>query len=229
MSHSFKRRSSTAPDAVRRARARPSSEGAEERHELRLVLGSERREPIARRTSLTVVREDRVLDRAGAPVVQEDRDEPQAPERVRAHLAAGGLSLLDAVAETAHVVEQEVGVRLERAELKRRHGARASRERAHVAAGAPDLCEEAGRPITGIGVPPAWPRGEAPGETSGPDGRAAGTRRWGEEAHEGAEALDILEIVIDARDRVARQQGAVALRAALVREQRRRDSHLIEV
>src|SRR5439155_2744592 len=92
------------------------SESANERHELRLLLFRERHEAIACRAPLTVMREDRALDRRGPPVVQEGGEEPQAPEGGGPHLAAGGLSLLDAVAETAHVMEQEVGVRVEGAE-----------------------------------------------------------------------------------------------------------------
>src|SRR5215470_6129772 len=84
------------------------SERAKERQELHLLRGRERREPIACRAPLTVVREDRVLDRARAPVVQEGGQEPKAPERRGTHLATGRVSLLDAVAQTSHGVDQKI-------------------------------------------------------------------------------------------------------------------------
>lgn len=135
-----------------------------------------------------------------------------------AHLTAGRVALLDPVAETAHVVKQEVRIRLKRAEAKGRGIARAAGERANVAVGAPDLLELAApnigsAPAPTVGGRPLWPR--------------AG--RWGEKAHEIVEEVDILEIVVDARDWITGKQTAVTLRAVLVREQWRRDPHLIEI
>ena len=126
------------------------SEGAEERQQLLLFVGRERGKAIARRTPLTVVCEDRVLDRGRTPVVQEGGEEPEAPERRGAHLGSCCLPLLDTVAQTSHVVEKEVGVRLEGAEAKGRDITLAGIERADVAAGAPDLLEKAapGRPAS---------------------------------------------------------------------------------
>ena len=126
------------------------SEGAEERQELLLVVDPERGKAIARRAPLTVVRKDRVLDSGRTPVVQEGGDEPETPERCGTHLGSRRLSLLDAVAETAHVVEQEVGIRLEGAESKCRDGTLTGSERGDVTARAPDLLEE-----TTPGIPPS--------------------------------------------------------------------------
>src|SRR5262245_24347917 len=135
------------------------SERAKERQEVHLLPGRERREPIACRAPLTVVREDRVLDRARAPVVQEGGQEPKAPERRGTHLATGRFSLLDAVAQTSHVVDQEIGIRLEGTESQGRDIARAGPERANVAVRAPDLLEKAAPFIRAIRPPAA---GEVP-------------------------------------------------------------------
>src|SRR5262249_61208895 len=105
------------------------------------------------RARLAIVRENRILARAGPPVVQERGHEPQPPERRRAQLAARSLSLDDPIAERSHVVEEEVRVGLEAAVVERCHWACAGRERAHVAARAPELREEAAPRIPGPGGP----------------------------------------------------------------------------
>src|SRR5262249_49100904 len=185
------------------------SERAKERQEVHLLPGRERREPIACRAPLTVVREDRVLDRARAPVVQEGGQEPKAPERRGTHLATGRFSLLDAVAQTSHVVDQEIGIRLEGTESQGRDIARAGPERANVAVRAPDLLEKAAPFIRAI-RPPAV--GEVP---TGSNVDLCG--RWGEKAHEVRKPLDIFEVVIDPRYGITGEQATVTLRAVLVR------------
>ena len=47
-------------------------------------------------------------------VVEETRDDADAPERCRPHLRLAGSRLSDAVSQATHVVEQEVGEREER-------------------------------------------------------------------------------------------------------------------
>src|SRR5262245_49659485 len=94
---------------------RRSSQRAEEGDQARLVGGGERREAIAGRPGLPIVRQDRVRDRRRPAVVQQRVREAKTPERRGPHLAAAREPLLDAVTERAHVVEAEVGERLERA------------------------------------------------------------------------------------------------------------------
>src|SRR5439155_18862390 len=107
-----------------------------------------------------------------------------------------------------------------------RDGARAGGERANVAVGAPDLCEQA--PILGIRAPTARRRSEGARERPEPDVRVPKPRRRGEGVDEVSETLDIFEIVVVARDGIAGEQRTVTLRAVLVREQRRGDPHLVE-
>src|SRR5262245_45355405 len=123
------------------ARAGTRSEGTEKRDELLLLVGAELGEAIARGAPLAVVRENRVLDSGRSPVVQEGGEKAETPERGRTHLGSRRLSLLDAVAETAHVVEQAVGVRLEGTCTKGRDLTLAGLARAHVTASGYDLRE----------------------------------------------------------------------------------------
>src|SRR6185503_8135631 len=77
----------------------------------------EQREPVEsaqvlelepRGAALSAVAEDGLFDGFRAAVVQEARLGAQAPERLCAHQPAGGAVLGDAVAQAAHVVEEEV-------------------------------------------------------------------------------------------------------------------------
>src|SRR5262249_680819 len=149
----------------------------------------QRGEAVACRASLTVVRENRVLDGARPPVVEEGGDDAQTPERGGAHLGAGRLALGDAAAELAHVGEQEGGVRGEAREWKGRDGARAGPERRHVAARAAGLREETS--------PPMLASGPRTGQRTVRKSRGVAeveTRRRGEEGHEVPEGLDVVEV-----------------------------------
>src|SRR4029450_14024935 len=160
-----------------------ASEAAEERQELSLLVGRERREAIAWRPPLAVVCEDRVLDRGRAAVVQGGGDGPEAPQWRGTHLDAGRLSLRDAVPKAAHVVQQEIRIGLERPESERLDVALAGPERPHVAARAPHALEQAaagGRALPACGARGAYSVGWC--------------RRWREEPHEVPEELDVLEV-----------------------------------
>ena len=107
-------------------------------------------EGFARRSRLAVVPEDRLGGAAGAAVVQQAvmavdaLDQAEAPERRRPPLAAGCRAVRAAVGETlAHVVEEEIGVRMDGlvAELGQRRVA-AGGERRHVARGTAETAEQ---------------------------------------------------------------------------------------
>src|SRR5439155_15740536 len=63
---------------------------------------------IARLRALAIVQTDRVVDGRGTPVMQVQRASPQSPQRSGAHFAHARGPLRDAVAERAHVMEQQV-------------------------------------------------------------------------------------------------------------------------
>ena len=133
----------------------------------------------------------------------------EAPERRRAHLGAARAPLRDAVAERAHVVEQEVGEGLERPEAEGLYGARARDQCADVAVRTADVVEDA----------------------AAAELREAEARAWrrGEESHEVVEQRDVRAVVLRVGDGITGEQRAVALRAILVREERARDAHLVQV
>src|SRR5262245_51582870 len=81
-----------------------ASERVDEVEQVLAVGIGEQGEEVARRLALPVVREDRVGQVEGAAVVQEPGLARDAPERLGAHLAAFGVSLIDAVAERSHVM-----------------------------------------------------------------------------------------------------------------------------
>src|SRR2546429_1812696 len=89
--------------------ALPKSERIEEREQRATLRVGERREAVARGLALAVMRENCVGDRSHSPVVQQTRLLRDAPERLRPHLGAFGVALIDSVAERAHVVEEEIG------------------------------------------------------------------------------------------------------------------------
>lgn len=64
---------------------------------------------VARDAALAFVRGDGVVNGRGAAVVQIGRAGAESPERGGAHFAGVGGALRDAVAEGAHVVQEQVG------------------------------------------------------------------------------------------------------------------------
>src|SRR5438046_1200085 len=75
-------------------------------------MAVECRKSIAGSSALTIVCGNRVFDRRSAAVVEETVDRAQPPERRGSHFLAGCVTLADAVAKGAHVVKQEIGVRV---------------------------------------------------------------------------------------------------------------------
>jgi len=98
----------------------------------------------ARCSALAVMRRDRRFERPCTAIVQEACAAIQAasPERSRAHLARLGIAFGDTVAELAHVVQQEVGVRSVALLGERRDGAGPRAQAAGVAAVAADRREQ---------------------------------------------------------------------------------------
>src|SRR5258706_7032831 len=91
----------------------PRLERVQEREQGSLLPCVQAREAVPRVGALAVVREDGALRRQRSPVMEERRVCAQAPQRRGAHLARPRRSLGDAVAQGAHVVQQEVGVGME--------------------------------------------------------------------------------------------------------------------
>src|SRR5262245_1209223 len=83
-------------------------EAVDEVDEVGLLATAQSGEVVAGGESLSVVGEDRILERLGAAVVQEAGPDPGAPEGGRPHLLARGAVLRDPVVQAPHVVEQEV-------------------------------------------------------------------------------------------------------------------------
>src|SRR5262245_51942661 len=87
--------------SVRRSPLSPlawtDSEAVDEGDEIGLLATAQRGEVVAGGESLSVVGEDRVLERVGAAVVEEGGPDAGAPERGRAHLIAQGAILRDPV------------------------------------------------------------------------------------------------------------------------------------
>src|SRR5439155_17649266 len=121
------------------------------------------------------------------------------PERRRAHLGAARAPLRDAVAERAHVVEQEVGEGPERPEAEGLYGARARDQCADVAVRTADVVEDA----------------------AAAELREAEARAWrrGGESHEVVEQRDVRAVVLRLGDGGRSEQRAVALRPVLVRDE----------
>src|SRR5712692_3904739 len=88
-------------------------ERVQEREELIPRPGTQPCEAVAGPLSLAIVCKDCRSEARRAPVVEETRPHPDTPQWGGANLAAGGRALDDAVAEAAHVVEQEIRERLE--------------------------------------------------------------------------------------------------------------------
>src|SRR6478735_6497457 len=85
-------------------------QGVQERIQELLTAAAERGKPVPRLLALPVVGQDGLLECRGAAVVQVCGELSQTPQRRRAHELTGRVVLCNAVAERAHVVEQEVRV-----------------------------------------------------------------------------------------------------------------------
>src|SRR5207244_7392013 len=77
------------------------------------------RETVARAAALPVVRQDRVRRGGRPPVVEQRRVRGQAPQGRGAHLSRSRGSLRNSVAEAAHVVQEEVRIRVEDLAMQR--------------------------------------------------------------------------------------------------------------
>src|SRR5437016_11187856 len=97
-----------------------SSERSQEGEQLGLARGLEPCVRIARGRPLTLMRQDGCFDRSGTPIVKQACREAQTPERRRAHQVPRRVVLLDAIAESAHVMKQEVRKRTEDPMVERR-------------------------------------------------------------------------------------------------------------
>src|SRR5207249_5538079 len=85
---------------------------------------------------------DRIAECQGTPVVKKARLRAQPPQRLRAHHSSGRLVLRDAVAQAAHVVQQEVRKGVEVDVVQRRDLVRAGGHGLGVALGASDRIED---------------------------------------------------------------------------------------
>src|SRR5262249_39944730 len=149
----------------------------------------ELQEAVARRTALAVVGGDRVLERASAAIVHIGRAEGDAPERRRAKLPTRRDTLLDAVTEHSHVVQEEVGEQAPAALAERRKRARARSKLVRVARVAAELPEN------------ALARARRRIRLGGPERR--------EQAHEIGEGLDVAAVVLRIGHRIAQERPAL--------------------
>jgi hypothetical protein len=153
--------------------------------------------------------QNRPFDRIRPAIMQKALAHAQPPQRHGAHLRAARLALLDTIAKLAHVMQQEIAVRVERRPADGLNVRGAGGPRRHVTAGTADP----GKDLLTV------PR-------FGCD-RAA--RRRGQEPHEIGKGLHPGAIVFEARHWVTAQETAIAVRAIFHREVRARDPHLVEV
>ena len=135
--------------------------------------------------------------------------EAQSPQRRGFHVASARGTLLDAVAEIAHVVQEKVGVRVIRAVIERGDVARRGVQRRHVTLIASDLIE---RRFSLIRI-----------------GRDRSARRRGEQAHERRQLLHAVAEVVEIGTGIEGELAAVSVRTVLRRELGIRDAHLVEV
>src|SRR5437764_5512496 len=153
------------------------SERVEEIEQCRVRYRVERFEARLGHLALARVGLDRIAERRGTPVVEKARLRAQAPQRLRPHQAPGGLVLGDAVAQAAHVVQQEVRKGVEVDVVQRCDRARAGGQGLGVALGASDCVED------GLAERMGWSHWPA--------------RRWRKELHEVAEAIDVVALVVE--------------------------------
>src|SRR5439155_7063482 len=185
--------------------ALPKSERIEEREQRAALRVRERREAVARGLALAVMREDRGGHRSRSAVVQEPRLLRDAPQRLRAHLGAFGVALIDSVAERAHVVEKEIGEGMVGDAVEGGAGVRRGHERLHVTEGTTDRSERGGA------------------------GARRAARRWAEKSDEVVDLAEGAAVgIVHAGRGILRQQGAVSLRTILVGKERGGDSHFVE-
>src|SRR5213592_2351997 len=125
-----------------RAQRRATSQPLQEPQKQEALQRRQPQEAIARGRGLAAVQRDRVGDRAGPAVVQEHRLEAQPHQRLGPEV--GRLRQTEAnIGELrAHVVEQQVGVRVHGLEAQRPHRTGARDERGYMTAGAPELQED---------------------------------------------------------------------------------------
>src|SRR6478609_4805108 len=103
----------------------------QKRNHLAALRATQRSEGIARGCCLAVVPEDGVLERLGAAVVQQAllENDADAPKRRGAHFSDRGNAIVaDAVAECAHVMQQEIREWVIGLVIERRDGTRAGSE-----------------------------------------------------------------------------------------------------
>jgi hypothetical protein len=93
---------------------REISERIQEGDQVGLVRRAEVGEIVTSSLALAGVGEDRLGECTRPAIVEETREDADAPERCRPHLGLAGSRLRDAVSQATHVVEQEVGEREER-------------------------------------------------------------------------------------------------------------------
>src|SRR5581483_6827161 len=118
-------------------------------------------------------------------------------------------SLDDAIAQASHVMQQEVGVRMEHNVVECAHLAWASNERRRVTVGAANGKEDEFAAFCLLcNRSSCW---------------------WSKHAHVIGKLLNVPILVIDARKRIVRQSAAITLRAILVGEHLTSDAHLVQV
>src|SRR6267143_5387685 len=120
----------------------PPLEGPHEREQCGATSCTEPEESVPREPALAVMSGNRRRDRRRASIVQQRGPRPDTPQRSRAHLAARCPTLHDAVTQTAHVVQQEIGKRPEYLPRQRRDRTGTCDQRRRVAAGATDAEED---------------------------------------------------------------------------------------
>src|SRR5205085_5036254 len=181
----------------------------EKREQRDALTRPERGESVARPLPLAVVRQNRLRRCGGAAVVEQRALRAQPPEPLRADLADPCRALLDAVAEAAHVVEQEVGEGMEDLQAQGADRASAGHQRGRMAGGAADGDEH-----------------QLTGQLPGSDLPA---RRRREQRHEVGELDHVLAVVVQAGNRVVVESAAVSLRTGLTGELRVGDAHLVQI
>src|SRR5947207_4306532 len=102
------------------------------------------REPVARPPTLAPVEENRLFDRLRPAVVQERLPKAQSHERCGAEFRGTRLGETDVGQFRAHVVEQQIGVRVDRLEAEGAHAIVTGEQRRYMAGGASKLGKDQG-------------------------------------------------------------------------------------